>query len=206
MRQSGEKLMDEDEMYWPEVDEIELDSVLEATNNLGVDILDFCINQIDVEIPFGDEYCLEEDKFMVIIASVFFEIVSGSLEETKKLKSMHTVKITIQLTAVSEHVKICTCYLANNCSSKLCTNASLAIAWWIRKTNTLPVKFMRTIGIYSFIVIFHTQNLRRKEASGPYWTIRISSRMFVSIWLPKSMALSPHTSFVNMSTMLFFPP
>ena len=71
MRQSEEQLMDENEMYWPEVDDIESDSISEATNDLGVDILDFCINQLDDEIPFVDEFSLEEDEFMVRIASVF---------------------------------------------------------------------------------------------------------------------------------------
>ena len=56
------------------------------------------------------------------------QIVSRSLKETKWLKSQHTVKVMSQLTAVAEYVKLCTCYLSNNNSSKLYTNVSLAIA------------------------------------------------------------------------------
>ena len=50
MRQLEEQLMDENEMCWPEVDDIEPDSILEAANDLRVDILDLCINQLDVMI------------------------------------------------------------------------------------------------------------------------------------------------------------
>ena len=65
-----------------------------------------------------------------------FEIVSRSLKETKKLKSMHTVKMMTQLTVVSEYVKLRTHYLANNQSSKPCTNASLTIAWQMGKNKS----------------------------------------------------------------------
>ena len=55
------------------------------------------------------------------------DIVSRCFKEAKKLKSAHTMKIMTQLTTVAEYVKLHTCYLANNHSTKPCTNASLAI-------------------------------------------------------------------------------
>ena len=56
------------------------------------------------------------------------EIVSRCLKEAKKLKSARSVKIMTQLTAVAEYVKLHARYLANNRTTKPCTNASLAIA------------------------------------------------------------------------------
>ena len=61
--------MDENEVYIPELDDIEQDVALEAINEFRLDLIDFCINQIDVETPFIEELDSGEDKFMVSIKS-----------------------------------------------------------------------------------------------------------------------------------------
>ena len=186
--------MNEDEMYLPELDDIEPDVVLAAAVDLELDIMDFCISQLEVKEAVTDDMSVEEDEFMVsahhfteVKALTYqfwtlqildnetaddkedtvndenpteqcsgdvdqspgvqylltddedhgrpvqsqkdiIEIVSRCLKEAKKLKSARSVKIMTQLTAVAEYVKLRACYLANNRTTKPCTNASLAIA------------------------------------------------------------------------------
>ena len=56
------------------------------------------------------------------------QIVSQSLKEAKWLKLQCTVKVMVQLTAVSEYIKLRQHYLENNHSIKPAMNASLTIA------------------------------------------------------------------------------
>ena len=68
---------------------------------------------------------------------------------------------------------------------------SLSLGRWA-KINPLIVRSMRTKGIYFFMVTSRTQNLRRKEASGPYWTTKISFRKSVYLPTQKLGTITPH--------------
>lgn len=57
--------MDQDEMYLPELDDIEPDVALAAAVDLEMDIIDFCISQLEVEMAVTDEMNVEEDEFLV---------------------------------------------------------------------------------------------------------------------------------------------
>ena len=47
--------MDDNKTYIPEQDDIEPDMAFKTANELGLDMMDFCINQIDIGLPFMDE-------------------------------------------------------------------------------------------------------------------------------------------------------
>ena len=62
---ASEQLMNEDEIYLPELDDIELDVVLAAAVDLELDIMDFCISQLEVKEAVTDDMSVEEDEFLV---------------------------------------------------------------------------------------------------------------------------------------------
>ena len=81
----------------------------------------------------GSEWLLVDDEDESKGKEDILKIVSAAMKEAKKLKSAHTVKIATQLTAVAEYVKLHTRYRANPQCTKLCTNASNAIAFQMGK-------------------------------------------------------------------------
>ena len=52
-------------MYLLELDDIMPDVVLAAAVDLELDIMDFCISQLEVKETVMDDMCVEEDKFLV---------------------------------------------------------------------------------------------------------------------------------------------
>ena len=57
--------MDEGEIYDLKSEDLELDQVIQTANDLGIDILDFCIEQAEAEMPFGGDV-YDEDDFVPV--------------------------------------------------------------------------------------------------------------------------------------------
>ena len=60
-----EQLMYEGEIYDPEGEDIEPNQVMQTVNDLEIDILDCCIEQAEVEMPFGGDV-YDEDDFVPV--------------------------------------------------------------------------------------------------------------------------------------------
>jgi hypothetical protein len=59
------------------------------------------------------------------------DIILSCIKDVKKLKQlnhMHMIKMLIQLTAISEYVKLCTVYKLGKVCKQPCLKASIAIA------------------------------------------------------------------------------
>lgn len=66
-----EQLMDEGEIYDPKSGDLEPDQVMQTASDLGIDILDFCIEQAEAKMPFGGDVYDEDDFVPVSNRSVW---------------------------------------------------------------------------------------------------------------------------------------
>ena len=62
--------MDEGKIYNPKGEYLEPNQVMQTANDLGIHILDFCIEQAEAEMPFGGDVYDEDDFVPVSNTSV----------------------------------------------------------------------------------------------------------------------------------------
>ena len=105
------------------------------------------------------------------------KIISDTLKEGMKLKSTCTVKITTQLTAVAEYVKL--------------------HARWAR-VHTLPGRFVRMNATFFAITICHLPKSTAKGANTFCWTTMMFSKRFKFISQLRNLGQSHLSSYVNM--------
>ena len=141
----------------------------------------------------GSEWLLVDDEDESKGKEDILKIVSAAMKEAKKLKSAHTVKIATQLTAVAEYVKLHTRYRANPQCTKLCTNASNAIAFQMGKGPS----FTRQIHENKYYLLCHHHlPPPKKYLKGGQWALLDNQDVFQKVCIypaaQKLGTISPH--------------